>query len=82
MKSYRILSLLSVGIVTVVVISGVATAQNPNASLPIPTKASAATEDKAIRPFHFTASKEALAAWEQPELFVGEMRAAFKSLRQ
>ena len=37
-------------------------AQNPNASSsPIPAKASAATDDKAIRPFHFTASKEALA---------------------
>src|SRR2546423_15483019 len=51
MKSSRILSLLSVGIVTV------ATAQNPNASSPSPAK----SDDKAIRPFHFTASKEAVA---------------------
>jgi len=55
MKSSRILSLLSVGIVTV------ATAQNPNASSPSPAKSSATTDDKAIRPFHFTASKEAVA---------------------
>ena len=54
MKSSRILSLLSVGIVTV------ATAQNPNASSPSPAKSSATTDDKAIRPFHFTASKEAV----------------------
>src|SRR5438045_2778866 len=54
MKSSRILSLLSVGIVTV------ATAQNPNASTPSPAKSSATTDDKAIRPFHFTASKEAV----------------------
>jgi pimeloyl-ACP methyl ester carboxylesterase len=60
-KHRRIPSLFGVGFVTVVLISGVATAQNPSASSPIPAKASAATDDKAIRPFHFTASKEALA---------------------
>jgi len=48
----RTLPILSVGVVTLVVISGVAAAQNPSA---------APTDDKAIRPFHFTASKEALA---------------------
>jgi pimeloyl-ACP methyl ester carboxylesterase len=48
-------------IVAVTVISGVAMAQNPNASSSIPAKPGAATDDKAIRPFHFTASKEALA---------------------
>jgi pimeloyl-ACP methyl ester carboxylesterase len=36
-------------------------AQNPNASGSIPAKPGAAADDKAIRPFHFTASKEALA---------------------
>jgi pimeloyl-ACP methyl ester carboxylesterase len=46
------LSILSVGVVTLVVISAVAAAQSPSA---------APTDDKAIRPFHFTASKEALA---------------------
>ena len=35
-------------------------AQNPKASSPTPAKPGA-TDDKAIRPFHFTASKEALA---------------------
>jgi pimeloyl-ACP methyl ester carboxylesterase len=48
----RTLPILSVGVVTLVVISGVAAAQSPSA---------APTDDKAIRPFHFTASKEALA---------------------
>jgi pimeloyl-ACP methyl ester carboxylesterase len=48
----RTLPILSVGAVTLVVISGVAAAQSPSA---------APTDDKAIRPFHFTASKEALA---------------------
>jgi len=57
----RFLSVVGVGIGTVLVISGVAMAQNLNASSPMPPKASAATDDKAIRPFHFTASKEALA---------------------
>src|SRR5437016_14656138 len=42
----RTLPILSVAVVTLVVISGVAAAP---------------TDDKAIRPFHFTASKEALA---------------------
>jgi len=46
------LPILSVGVVTLVVISAVAAAQSPSA---------APTDDKAIRPFHFTASKEALA---------------------
>jgi pimeloyl-ACP methyl ester carboxylesterase len=46
------LPILSVGVVTLVVISGFAAAQSPSA---------APTDDKAIRPFHFTASKEALA---------------------
>jgi len=50
-KHRRILSLLNVGIVTVVVNHGVVTAQNPSA---------APTDDKSIRPFHFNASKEAL----------------------
>jgi pimeloyl-ACP methyl ester carboxylesterase len=45
----------------VVLISGVAAAQNRNSSSPIPAKVSAAADDKAIRPFHFTASKEAIA---------------------
>jgi pimeloyl-ACP methyl ester carboxylesterase len=48
----RTLPILSVGVVTLVVISAVAAAQSPSA---------APTDDKAIRPFHFTASKEALA---------------------
>jgi pimeloyl-ACP methyl ester carboxylesterase len=61
MKSSRILSFLGVGIVTVVVISGVATAQKPSATSPVPGKASAAADDKAIRPFHFKASDDALA---------------------
>ena len=53
----RILSLFSVGIVTVVVISGVATAQNSNVSSPVPAKAGTAADDKAIRPFKFNASE-------------------------
>jgi pimeloyl-ACP methyl ester carboxylesterase len=48
----RTLPILSVGVVTLVVICGVAAAQSPSA---------APTDDKAIRPFHFTASKEVLA---------------------
>ena len=60
-KHRRILPIFSVGIVTLVLISGVATAQTPRASSPIPAKPGAATDDKAIRLFHFTASKEALA---------------------
>jgi len=36
-------------------------AQSPSATSPLPAKAGAATDDKSIRPFHFTASKEALA---------------------
>jgi hypothetical protein len=51
------MSFLGVGIV--VVFSGVAIAQSPSASSSVPAKAGA--DDKAIRPFHFTASKEALA---------------------
>jgi hypothetical protein len=39
----RTLPILSVGVVTLVVISGVAAAQSPSA---------APTDDKAIRPFH------------------------------
>jgi pimeloyl-ACP methyl ester carboxylesterase len=53
----RVISFLGVGIV--VVFSGVAVAQSPSASSSVPAKAGA--DDKAIRPFHFTASKEALA---------------------
>jgi pimeloyl-ACP methyl ester carboxylesterase len=45
---------------TVLVISGGAIAQIPNSSS-TPAQASGATEDKSIRPFHFSASKEALA---------------------
>jgi pimeloyl-ACP methyl ester carboxylesterase len=60
-KHRRILPIFSVGIVTLVLISGVATAQIPSASNSICAKPGAATDDKAIRPFHFTASKEALA---------------------
>src|SRR5882724_11466265 len=48
----RTLPILSVGVVTLVVISAVAAAQSPSA---------APTDDKAIRPFKFSASKEALA---------------------
>jgi hypothetical protein len=59
-KLRKILSLFSVGIIAVV-ISGVATAQIPNAGSPIPANASATAEDKAIRPFKFNASKDALA---------------------
>jgi len=36
-------------------------AQSPSATSPLPAKAGATTDDKSIRPFHFTASKEALA---------------------
>jgi pimeloyl-ACP methyl ester carboxylesterase len=43
------------------VVSGVATAQNPNANSPIPAKAGAAADDNSIRPFHFSASEEVLA---------------------
>ena len=60
-KSRRILSLVSVGIVTGAAISGIATAQNLNVSSPAPVKASTSADDKAIRPFTFSASKEALA---------------------
>jgi hypothetical protein len=60
MKSSPNITALSI-LATVVVLSGVASAQNPNASSSIPAKASAATDDKLIRPFHFSASKEALA---------------------
>src|SRR5262249_5177119 len=49
-------------IVAVVAISGIVMARSPNASgSPTPAKASAAADDKAIRPFHFKASDEALA---------------------
>lgn len=61
MKSSRILSLLSAGLVTAVLISGVATPQNPTDSSSTPAKPGAAADDKTIRPFHFSASKEALA---------------------
>ena len=57
----RVLSFLGVGVVTVAVIFRVAIAQSPSASSSVPAKAAAAADDKAIRPFHFTASKEALA---------------------
>jgi hypothetical protein len=56
----RTFSFLSAGIVTVVVISGVATAQSPNAS-PIPAKIGGTAEDKAIRPFHVNVPQDALA---------------------
>src|ERR1700719_751794 len=53
MKNSRTIpSLLGMSIVIVVVISGVATAQNPNA---------APTEDQSIRPFHFKATDATLA---------------------
>ena len=42
-------------------VSGVATAQNPNANSPIPAKTGAAADDNSIRPFHFSASEEVLA---------------------
>jgi pimeloyl-ACP methyl ester carboxylesterase len=60
-KHRRILSVFSVCVISVVVVSGVATAQNPNANSPIPAKAGAAADDNSIRPFHFSASEEVLA---------------------
>ena len=48
-------------IVAVAVISGVAMAQNPKASSSSPAKPSVTADYKAIRPFHFYASEEALA---------------------
>jgi pimeloyl-ACP methyl ester carboxylesterase len=58
MKNSR--NVLCVGVVTVVFISGVVTAQN-KATSPIPAKAAAPADDKAIRPFHFNIPKEAVA---------------------
>jgi pimeloyl-ACP methyl ester carboxylesterase len=80
----RTFSFLSAGIVIVVMISGVSIAQSPSA---------APAGDKSIRPFHVNVPEAALiyynkldkgghfAAWEQPELFSQELRAAFKSMR-
>ncbi len=65
----RTFSLLSAGIVMVVMISLVASAQSPSA---------APADDKSIRPL----PRRHFAAWEQPELFTQELRAAFKSVRQ
>ena len=59
-KERRTLSLFSVGIVTVIVISAVATAQSPNASSPIPAKDGTTAEDKSIRPFHGNVPEEQL----------------------
>jgi pimeloyl-ACP methyl ester carboxylesterase len=60
MKDFRSIPvILTIGAATV--ISGVTMAQNPNANNPSPTKAGAATDDKAIRPFHYKASDEELA---------------------
>ena len=59
-KYCRILLLFRAGIVIVVVISGVATAQSSSATSPSPAKTSAPAEDKAIRPFHFKAPDAAL----------------------
>ena len=59
-KHRRILSLTSVGIVTVVVVSGVATAQNPSPAASGTTSGAGLAEDKAIRPFHFNAPEEQL----------------------
>ena len=59
----RIFSFLSAGIagiVIVVMISAVSTAQSPSATSPSPAKTSAPAEDKAIRPFHFKAPDAAL----------------------
>ena len=47
-------------IVAIVGFTSPSWAQNPNASSSSPAKASAAADNKGIRPFHFTASKEAL----------------------
>ena len=59
-KYCRILLLFRAGIVIVVGISGVATAQSSSATSPSPAKTSAPAEDKAIRPFHFKAPDAAL----------------------
>jgi len=56
-----ILSIFTVGIVTVIVISGVATAQSPNASSPISAKGGTTAEDKSIHPFHVKVPEAALA---------------------
>ena len=53
--------ILCVGLAILLVITGGAIAQSPSATSPNPAKADATAEDKSIRPFHFTASKDALA---------------------
>ena len=53
--------ILCVGLAILLVMTGGAIAQSPSAASPNPAKADAAAEDKSIRPFRFTASKEALA---------------------
>jgi hypothetical protein len=61
--------------------TSVSWAENPKASSSSPAKASAAADDEAIRPFHFTASKEALAdlkrriaatRWPEKEIVVDQ----------
>ena len=60
-KHRKIRSIFSVGTITLFVFLRVATAQTSTATSPTPANAAAASDDKSIRPFHFTASEEALA---------------------
>jgi hypothetical protein len=50
---------LTLGMLTVVVIAGIAGAQNPNVSSPL-VKAGAGSEDTSIRPFHVSVPEEQL----------------------
>src|SRR5438067_4383299 len=60
-KHRKIRSIFSVGTITLFMFLRVATAQTSTATSPTPANAAAASDDKSIRPFHFTASEEALA---------------------